>query len=274
LELAQRGIGQNSVARLLYSRGNEEIYSEGSGGKILPENFGQVVRDAGDPSELNNLYFSIHQDSPVRSVEIEIGPGDWTRYFIESDDQTWAHGRYYEITEKLLANRSLYAKGSSSTPEVPKEGTDGWRPAAWELVSDWRASAVGNVTLSLWSVLWCVVAAGIFTYLVALGYYYDTYTNAEVARNDRHNAHLVLIWFRHNSALLLIVIFCYVVMVITLDRRVKKLLETKVILHGKGSSFLAQLGFQRNRNDAVQLAILYLTFLILIVGIVALFPHA
>jgi hypothetical protein len=273
LELAQRGIHQNSAARLVYSRGNEEFYSEGNDGKILPENLSQVVKDAGDPSELNNLYFSINDDSPVRRVEIEIGPGDWTRYFIESDDQTWAHGRYYEITEKLLADRSLYAKGRSSTPEVPKEGTDAWRPAAWELVSDWRASAVGNATSVLWGVLWCVVPAGILTILIALSYYYDTYTNLEVARNDRHNAHLVLGWFRHNSALLLVVLLCYVIMIIILSHLLKRLLEAKIILRGTNNSFFSQLGFNRSRNDPVQVTLLYLTFFILIVGIVALIPH-
>jgi hypothetical protein len=273
-ELAQRGIGQNSVAKLIYSQGNEEIYSEGNDGKILPENLGQVVRDAGDPGELNNLYFSINQDSPARRVEMEIGPGDWTTYSIESDDQTWAHGRYYEITESLLANRSLYAKGGFSAPEVPKEGTDGWRPAAWELVSDWRASAVGNVIHALWFALWSVVVVGILTILVALSYdYYNMYTNSEVARNDRHNAHLVLSWFQYNSTFLLIVILCYAMMARILSRRMKRLLESKVTLRGSGSSFLSQLAFQRNRNDAVQLAVLYLTFLILIVGIVALLPH-
>ena len=266
LELAQRNIDKNSIAKLVYSQGNEEIYSEGNSGKISPENLGQIVKDAGDPVELNNLYFSISQDSPVRRVEIEVGPGDWTRYFIESDDQTWAHGRYHEITEKLLTNRSLYAKGHSSAPQIPKEGTDAWRSAAWELVSDWRASVVNFAT----PVLWSVVVIEILTIVVALGYYYGTYTDPTVARNYRHNANLVLGWFRHNSGLLFAVNLSYIIMVILLGRWLKTFLKSKVILQGNEGSLLSQLGFQKNRNDAVQLAILYLTFFLVVVGIVTL----
>lgn len=269
-ELAQRGIDHNSAAKLIYSQGREEIYSEGNNGKILPENFGLVIADAGDPDELNNLYFSISQDSPVRRVEIQIGPGDWTWYLIESDDQTWAHGRYHELTEKLLSDRSLYAKGHSSAPQAPKEGTDDWRPAPWELVSDWRAIAANFVTHALWLVLWSAVLAEIGTILIALTYYYNTYTDPDVARNDRYNADLVLSWFRHNSALLILVNVSYVVMTITFRSWMKTLLKSKVILQPSEGSFFYQLGFQRNRNDAVQLAILYLTFLIAVVGIVAL----
>jgi hypothetical protein len=265
LELAQKGIEENSVAKLSYSQGNQEFYSSGTNGKILPENLGEIVTEAGEPNELSNLSFSISQDSPVRRVDIQIGPGGWMTYLIESDDQTWAHGRYHEITEKSLANRSLYAKGRSSTPQVPKEGTNEWRPAAWELVSDWRANAVDYLA----PVLWLIVIAEIATIIIAQVFYQNTHSNTVAARNDRHNAHLVLSWFSNNSVLLFFISLSYVLMIIFLGRRMRTLLESKVILHGS-NSFISQLKFQSNRNDAVQLAVLYLTFLILIVGIVAL----
>lgn len=266
LELAQRGIEENSVANLKYSLGNKVFYSNGNNGRILPEDFRRdIVREAGNPGELNNLIFSISQASPVRRIEIEIGPGDWTTYLIESDDPTWAHGRYFEITEELLADRNLYAKGRSSTPQVPKEGTDEWRPAVWELVSDWRASALDYLNVVLWFVV--VIEIGII--IIADLYYHNTHGNAEVARNDHHNAQLVLNWFNNNATLLFFISLSYILMIIFLSRRMKKLLESKVILQGS-NSFISQLRFQNNRNDAVQLALLYLTFFILIVGIVTL----
>lgn len=268
LKLTQRGIDNDSAAKLIYSHGREEIYSEGDGGKILPENLGQVVSDAGDPAELNNLYFSISQDSPIRRVEIDIGPGDWTSYTIESDDQTWAHGRYHEITEKLLADRNLYAKGHSPAPQVPKDGY--WRPAAWELVSDWRANTADYTTRTLWTMLWLGLLSQIIIILAALSYSHDTYTSPEVERSDHHNADVVLTWFGHNSVLLFFIDLSYIVMVILLRHRMRILLESKVILQNSKNSFFAQLGFQRNRNEAVALATLYLTFLILVVGIAAL----
>jgi hypothetical protein len=265
LELAQRGIEENSVAGLRYSQGDQEIYSVGNNGKILPDNLNEIIKLAGNPAELNNLNFSISQDSPVRRVDIQIGPGDWTTYLIESDDQTWAHGRYHEITEELLANRSLYAKGHSTPPQVPKKGRDEWRPAAWELVYDWRARAVNTIVPSLWLPL----ALEVCTILIAIGYYYGTSANTVVARADHHNSVLVLNWFNNNHMLLFFINVSYVLMVIFLRRQMKALLGSKIILQGSGS-FVSQLRFRKDRDDAVQLSILYLTFLILIVGIVTL----
>jgi hypothetical protein len=267
LELAQRGIDKNPETELIYAQGNEEIFSRGNEGHILPENLAQVIKDADDPAEMNNFFFSIGQDSPVRRVEIEIGPGDWTRYFIESDDPTWAHGRYHEVTEKLLASRSLYAKGHASAPQVPREGTNEWRPAAWELVSNWRAN-IANYTIPA---LWIILIAEIVTITVALSYYYDDAgAKSKVAVSDRHNAEVALNWFHSNSALLAFITFSYVAMIILVRQRMRRLLRSKIILEGRGSSFFSQLGFKRNRDDAIQLATVYLTLLILMVGVAAL----
>lgn len=233
----------------------------------------QVIKDAGDPSELNNFYFSVTQDSPVRRVVIEVGPGDSTVYSIESDDPTWAHGRYHEITEKLLADRSLYAKGYASAPEVPKEGTDGWRTAPWELVSDWRASAVNGLTYVLRFVLWSAIISEIGTTLVALTYYYGTYTSPEVAQNDRHNADLVLSWFRHSSAPLVAINFSYIVMVMLFIHLMKNLLVSKILLQSGNGSFFSQLSIRRNRTNTVDLAGLYVAFFALIVSTLGLVLH-
>ena len=64
---------------------------------------------------------------------MQIGYGEWTTYLVESDDQTWAYGRYHELTDNLLANRSVFAKGYSPSPQILQEGTDNkWRRAAWK----------------------------------------------------------------------------------------------------------------------------------------------
>lgn len=265
LELAQRGIEGNSIASLRYSQGDEEIYSHGHNGKILSQDFSDLIKEAGDPAALNNLYFSISQDSPVRRVDIEMGPGDWTTYLIESDDQTWAYGRYHELTEKLLANRSLYAKGHFARPEILQESTgDKWRPAAWELVADWRVSIVKNLS----RVLWLALAIEVAPILVALLYYYDPGGHTTVERNDQHNAERVLQWFNHKSTILLLITLSYVIMVIFLERRMRYFRRSKVILQSISS--FSQLSLRQNPNDAVQLLILYLTFFILIVGVVTL----
>jgi len=265
LELAQRDIEGNSSANLRYSYGDEEVYSHGSGGKIQPEDLSEIIREADNPDALNNLYFSISQDSPVRRVDIQIGSGDWTTYLIESDDETWAYGRYHQLTEKLLANRSLYAKGFSARPEVLQKGTgDRWRQAVWELVPDWRATFAGN----LLKILWFILAIEIVPILVSIAYYYAPGGDTAVDRSDQHNAQQVLQWFNNNSAALFFITVIYVTMVILHRRRMKSFLKSKVML--QSNSFLSQLSFRENRNDAIQLMILYLTFFLLVVGIVTL----
>ena len=217
LELAQRGIEENSFANLKYSQGDQEIYSHGNQGKILSENLSEIIREAGNPDELNNLYFSVNQDSPARRVDIQIGSGNWTTYLIESDDPTWAYGRYHEITERLLANRSLYAKGHSARPEVLQKGTgDKWRPTVWELVPDWRAAIAEN----LLKILWIVLAIGIAPIPFTLIYYYDP-ANTKVGRNHQHNAEHVLQWLSNNSVILFFITVSYVIMLIFLQRRMK-----------------------------------------------------
>jgi hypothetical protein len=264
LELAQKDIDGNSVANLKYSHGDEEVYSHGNHGKILSDNLSEIIREAGNPDELNNLYFSISQDSPARRVDIQIGSGDWATYLIESDDQTWAYGRYHELTEMLLANRSLYSKGHSPRPEVPQKGAGNkWRQAVWELVPDWRATVAENLLVTLWLILAIAVAP----IPVALVYDYNA-ASTKVGRIDQHNAEHILQWYSNNSVTLFFITVTYVIMLIFLQRRMKSLLQSKVTL--QGVSFFSQLSYRRNRDDAIQLMILYLTLLLLIVGIITL----
>ncbi len=264
LELAQRGIDGNSAANLRYSHGNEEVFSHGNHGKILPDNLSEIIREAGNPDDLNNLYFSINQDSPARRVDIQIGPGDWTTYLVESDDQTWAYGRYHQLTEMLLAERSLYAKGRSAAPEVPQKGTgDKWRAAAWELTTSWRA-ALASAAFGL---LVFILVIAIAPIPIAAAFYYNA-ANTTVGRSDKINAEHVLQWYNNTGATLFFIFVAYIAMLVLLRRRLKSLLRSKITL--QATSFFSQLSFRRNRDDAVQLLILYLTLLLVIVGVVAL----
>jgi hypothetical protein len=264
LQLAQRGIDGNSVADLRYWHGDEEIFSQGNHGKILPDNLSEIIREADNPDELNNLYFSISQESPARRVDIQIGSGDWTTYLIESDDQTWAYGRYHELTEMLLANRNLYTRSHSGPPEVlQKETGDKWRAAAWELVPDWRAKFVDGA----FGILVGILVLAIIPIPIALGYYYNA-ANSALGRVDKHNAERVLQWYNNNFITLFFIAVAYIVMLILLRRRTKSLLQSKITL--QATSFFSQLSIRRNRNDAVQLLILYLTLLLVIVGLIAL----
>jgi hypothetical protein len=264
LELAQRGIDENPAASLKYSQGDKDHYSHVHHGKILPANVAEIIKLAGDPDDLNNLEFSINQDAPARRVDIQIGPGDWTKYLIESDDQTWAYGRYHELTERLLANRSSYAKGHLPRPEILRNDTDDkWRSTVWELVPDWRATFADNFLKPLWLAL----SVEIFPILVAMVYYFDP-TNNRVGRADQNNAEHLLQWFNDNSFILIFITLSYIFMLIFLRRWTRTFLRSKVRL--RGVSIFSQLSFRRNRDDAVQLIILYLTFLLLVIGVITL----
>jgi len=265
LELAQKGIEANPFAHIKYSQGDEEIYSHGDSGQISRGNLEEVIKEAGDPEELNNLYFSISQDSPVRKIEIQIGYGEWTTYLVESDDQTWAYGRYHELTDKLLANRGLFANGYSPSPQVLQEGTDDkWRRAAWEIVSDWKTSIAGHLITALWYVL--IVELVLLGY--TLGTYYDPGGNTRASKNDQHNAAIILSWADKNSFIIFCINLSYVATIVALRRWIKSLLKSVVVL--QDGPFLAQLSLQRNRNDPIRLATLYITFSALIVSVVAL----
>jgi hypothetical protein len=224
----------------------------------------EIIREGGNPDELNNLYFSISQDSPARRVDIQIGSGDWTTYLIESDDQTWAYGRYHELIEMLLADRRLYAKGHSAAPQVPQEGIgDKWRAAAWELKTSWRATFAS----AAFGVLVGILAISIAPIPIALAYYYNA-ANTMVGKSDKQNAEHVLQWYNNNGSTLFLLFVAYIAMLVVLRRQLKSLLRSKIAL--QETSFFSQLSFRRNRDEAVQLLTLYLTFLLVIVGVIAL----
>lgn len=266
LELAQRDIGEDSVAHLIYSQGDEEIYPRGTLKKISPNHLDEIIKDADDPDELNNLDFSISQESPVRRVDLHIGPGDWTTYQVESDDQTWAFGRYHELTEKLLADRALYAKSRAQTPQVLQEGSDNkWRSAAWELTKDWRISLAGPGLF----VLWIVPIAEASFIAVAIGQYYDpSGTSKRETEANKQGALDFLHWIDHHAVILLAFSLSYLIALIALQRWLRGSLKSRVIL--RKLSLFTQARFQGRNSDPIGLASFYVAFFTLIVAIIAL----
>lgn len=250
LELAQRGIDDaGSSADLIYSQGDLEFYPKGDLKKILPSHLDEIIEESGRPDDLNNLGFSVGQAELSRNVRILIGPGDDTIYRIESDDQTWAYGRYHELTDKLLKDRSLYAKFVAAAPETLEEGTDNkWRQVAWESANDWRAALVGLITL----LPYLPGAAALALTLSFLGNYYGAETKQD------HQQALDIIHFMsrpHSILITTISVVTYVIAILAYRRWKKTFLRSGIMI--SKSSRLAQFNFRNKKADPVVLASFY-----------------
>jgi hypothetical protein len=55
--------------------------------------------EQGSLAELTDLKFEAGQGDQALHVEVQIGPGDWTIYEVQSSNDTWARGRYQQLTE-------------------------------------------------------------------------------------------------------------------------------------------------------------------------------
>jgi hypothetical protein len=82
---------------------------------------------------------------PNRYVQIEIGPGDSTTYTVGSDDSTWTLGRHYGLTEKLLSDRSHYAKYRVPAPgmSIQKSNLLAYEDLPWKTDRNWRIRLAG-----------------------------------------------------------------------------------------------------------------------------------
>ena len=267
LELAQRGIDGDSAASLRYSQGDLEIYSEDDLRRVTPDDLDAIIREAGDPEELTNLTFCIGQDSPVRMVTIVIEPDDWTMYEVESEDQTWAFGRYHELTEKLLGDRSLYSKFRSASPEVLREGADKWQPAAWEPVKDWRIFLTGSSVVIPWILF---IGALLYALLVSgdasvkpgqPGQTIQTVPNYQQALAQVR-------WFDAHSTVIISLILIYAIILFTYMRWLRVFLHSKVIL--RPASLMSRFSFRAANSDPVALGSFYVVLITLIVTGIAL----
>jgi hypothetical protein len=139
LELSQRGIDSpDAVAELLYRQGLTNSKSGKGIAKVAAEHLSKLTEESGESKRLINLKFSAGQESPARSVKINIDPDGWTYYEVESSDFTWALGRFHELTEMLLANRRLPAKARYPLPEVltSKQNYIKWGSPLWTSLYD------------------------------------------------------------------------------------------------------------------------------------------
>jgi hypothetical protein len=251
LSIAQKDFGDAPEAYLVYSKGDLEISPDDLNPvEILPRHVDEIIKQAGDPGELNNLVFSVSQATPMRKIEIRIGFGSWTTYRIESDDQTWAFGRYHEITDKLMTDRNLYAKFRSSQPEILKEGTDDkWRTTVWEVRGDWRELFVGMAAhIPLLPIVLAVAyAVSVIGYAVASG------SNAAERQDHRqalHDAHVLAA----RSSIITILVIAYIFTLFAYERWLRGWLRSKIVTR---KSLLSEFSFRDRGSGAVALATLY-----------------
>jgi hypothetical protein len=266
LELAQRGIDDTDAkARLSYWQGNQQITPQGTMHKVLPSNLDEIIKDAGpETRELSNLSFDISQDAPIeRAVTIQIGPDEWTTYEIRSDDQTWALGRYQELTGKLLADRNLYSRGRSGRPQVPRKGGQGSWTRSARVINPLR---VDLVLAAVWLSLWAVpLAAATFAVFAYLNYYPIGKTSA--LRVDRQNALKMLHWANVNSLTITLVVICYLLWLIAGKRYwLKSWRRSAVVL--RKSPILSQFSLRANGQNSVNIGLFYVTVALLIVAII------
>ena len=239
--------------------------SDAVNAKILSSDVDVIYQDSGEPEVLNNLRFLISQVSPLRRVEVNIGPDDWTTYVIESDHGTWGYGRYHELTEKLLSDRNIYSRAHAPGPQILKEGTDDkWRPAAWEF----KSRPIDNVIILSQAILWiAIVVEAVLALGAVLSYYDPQEKTAAEDRGDKTSALYFYHWAGHHAWIIAFINISYVLLIIFISRLARALRKSKVIF--KGSAAWESLSFRKN-DDTVQLAGLYLAFLALLVSILAL----
>jgi hypothetical protein len=267
--LAQRGIDDtNATAHLSYWQGEQQISPKGSLHKVLPGNLDEIVNDANPKTrELSNLVFDIGQDGPIeRFVSIEIGPdSEWTTYEVRSDDQTWAFGRYHELTDKLLNDRNLYSKAYSARPEVPRRGARGsWRPSTWEVVDDLR---IRLVKLGVGSLLLLLpLAAALYAVIAYSWYYPGGKTHADLV--EHQNAITMINWASENKTALIVISISYLFGLVPRNRWLASLRKSGVMLEKSG--ILSRYGFLTSQNAAA-LGTFYVSVLILLVATITLF---
>ena len=261
LEIAQKDFCDASDASMIYLQGDFEITPQVDKGKILPRHVDEMIKDAGDPNELNNLSFSISQTAPMQNVEIHIGSGGWTTYRVKSTDQTWAYGRYHELTDKLMSDRSLYAKFSAGQPEILREDNK-WRTTAWEVSKDWRELGTAVAASIPWLPL---VATGCFGFVIAA---YAASPGSNAAERQSHKLALQDVHNLHTHASILIVLtVLYIITLYAYRAWLRSWLRSKIVL--RKPPLMSQFSFRDRKSGAVGLASFYIAVFTLIVTTVA-----
>jgi len=260
LQLAQKEIDSSkSSAEITSTVGEYKLTSDDGLEIIAPEHLQALIKEAGSVRELDNLVFSIEQDEPKRYIQINIGPGDWTEYSVESDSDTWTLGRYYELTEKLLSDCTLYAKHKEPRPAMLVMQRDRyvWETVPWKVAENWRISiaAASSAAPAILPIVASFVTA--VAYLVYLG---DT-------KVERHKYVENLNHFISSGGLafFLAVLLADVFIYIALRRWDAGRLKSQVKI--STTPIIAQFTFRDPKADPVALASLYIAVAILVATI-------
>ncbi len=260
LQLAQKEIDSSkSSAEITSIVGEYKLTSDDGLEIIAPEHLQALIKEAGGVRELDNLAFLIEQEDPKRYIQINIGPGDWTEYAVESDSDTWTLGRYHELTEKLLSDCTPYAKFKAPRPVMLVMQRDRfvWETVPWKVAENWRitVAAASSRIPEILNKLAPFVA--ILAFLVYLG---DT-------KAQRHEYVENLDNFVNSGglAIFLAILLAYVFIYIALRRWNAQQLKSRVKI--SSPSIFAQFTFRDPKEDPVALASLYIAVAILLATI-------
>jgi hypothetical protein len=235
--------------------------------KVLPRNLNEIIEDIGlETHELSNLYFNIRQDSPIeRAVTIQIGPdSQWTTYEVSSEDQTWAYGRYHELTDKLLSNRNLYSRSYSARPEVPQRGgkEGSWRRSSWEVVENWNVKIL-DLAVDFSVVLFPIIEISFF-FMIFAEYNPIGKTPADLA--GRKYALEMINWTKENLAVIILLNLSFAIWLVSRHYWLASLRRSKIIL--ERSPVLSRFNFMSNSQDSVAIGTFYATVVTLVVTII------
>ena len=164
-----------------------------------------------------------------------------------------------------MADRCNYAKGTSASPEIVQEGTQGkWRPAAWESDKRWLISLSAKAPkIAIWFLLCGFIYFG---YVVLEANFGPIKTRID--RANRVSAIHAEHWLRTHSFTVFLITMSCIIGIYAWRRWLRSLLISSVIL--ERSSLAYRFSFQDKQQDSVALASAYIALLTLVVTIVAL----
>lgn len=145
LTLSQKGMDSpKTTAKIRYRQGSEVTTSGKGISKIELKHLSKLIEESGNPKRLINFKFSAKQKNPSRRIEVAIRLDGWTYYEVASNDFTWALGRFHELTEMLLSNRSDWAVAQSPLPQVvtPGQYYSDWGGPLWIATYDQRVTLI------------------------------------------------------------------------------------------------------------------------------------
>lgn len=249
LELAQRDFDPQSaraIIRYQYGKNHVTLSAEEEDPDPIIQ-FAALPTDDGKVNELTDLRFEVNQAEQLLRVEVHVGAGDFTHYEVESSNDTWARGRYQQLTEKLLADRTLYAKAMEPMPEVPKK-QHGWKLAPWEPRRDWRLGALGLAALAPYAIALLVLALAFIAPLHTTGHDSSRLTYTAPA------PHTILACIA-----ILVSLFAY-------DRWRRTLLKSRVIV--TQYRWIAKFNFRNQQTGPVAVMSFYVACIAILVAIV------